>query len=196
MSGAGRLALAVAGVLVVVLLLAGGWWWWTHRPRAAGGAPAGEEAAPVPELSLAVDLYFPTRGTTLAAENRELPAPDDPERQLLLLARTLLEGPESPSLVAPLPAGVEVRSVHLGDDGVAFVDLVSADGQEPPAGGSMEEMLRVYSLVDTLALNVASVRSVVLLWNGEQRLTFAGHVDTSRPLLPDTALVQRAAEGG
>jgi len=29
----------------------------------------------------------------------------------------------------------------------------------------------------------------VLLWNGTQRVTFSGHLDTSRPLVPDRSLL-------
>jgi hypothetical protein len=39
--------------------------------------------------------------------------------------------------------------------------------------------------------SVPSVRSVALLWNGSQRLTFSGHLDTSRPLAADRSLVAR-----
>ena len=72
---------------------------------------------------------------------------------------------------------------------MVYVDLVSEDGGPPPQGGSTEERLRVYSLVNTLVLNVAEARSAVLLWNGTQPATFSGHLDLSRPLLPDPSLV-------
>ena len=68
-------------------------------------------------------------------------------------------------------------------------DLVSEDGSPPPAGGSTEERLRVYSLVNTLVLNVAEAKSAVLLWNGAQPATLSGHLDLSRPLLPDPSVV-------
>jgi hypothetical protein len=188
-----RLALAAAGALAVLALLAGGWWWWQRRAQGPG-----EDGAAVPAdgplLDLAVTLYFPTRGTTLAGEPHQMAVPDDPERQLLALARALLAGPANPALAAPLPEGVEVRSVHLGIDGVAYVDLAAPEAAEPPSGGTTEERLRVYSLVNTLALNIAAVDRVVLLWNGVQRQTFSGHLDTGRPLAPDTSLIPRPRE--
>lgn len=193
MSGRARLALAVAGALVVFVLIVGGWWWWQQRSATADRS---SDVVDGPTLDLAVILYFPGSGTALAAESRELAVPEDAEQQLLTLARALLAGPESPLLSAPLPPGVEVRSVHLDGDGVAYVDIVAPDGGEPPAGGSTEELLRVYSLVNTLALNVAAVERVVLLWNGEQRPTWSGHLDTSRPLAADSSLVARRRTSG
>jgi hypothetical protein len=38
-------------------------------------------------------------------------------------------------------------------------------------------------------MNVKEATSVVLLWNGFQRETFAGHLDSSRPFWPDHAMV-------
>jgi hypothetical protein len=52
-------------------------------------------------------------------------------------------------------------------------------------------MVTVYSLVNSVALNVPAARRVALLWNGTQRQSFAGHLDTSRPLAPDPSLVVR-----
>jgi Sporulation and spore germination len=96
----------------------------------------------------------------------------------------------SPSgLVRPFPPEVKLGSVQLSEDGTAFIDLRWPDHDDPPESGSTEEIQRVYSLVNSLTLNVPQVTRVVLLWNGTQRITFSGHLDTSRPLLPDRSLV-------
>jgi hypothetical protein len=55
----------------------------------------------------------------------------------------------------------------------------------------MAEMQTVYSLVNSIAGNVPQVTQVALLWNGSQRLSFSGHLDTSRPLAPNQVLVLR-----
>ena len=49
-------------------------------------------------------------------------------------------------------------------------------------------MQTVYSLVDTVVANVPQIQRVALLWNGTQRETFSGHLDTSQPLVPDRKL--------
>jgi Sporulation and spore germination len=98
-------------------------------------------------------------------------------------------GASPAGLVRPLPPEVKLGSVELSADGTAFVDLRWPDREDPPESGSTEEIQRVYSLVDSVALNVPQVNRVVLLWNGTQRITFSGHLDTSRPLLPDRTLL-------
>lgn len=180
-------AAAVLLVLVAVLLF-----WWSRRPALTPGSDAATPRTEGEELRLAVDLYYPGEGTELYRERRELAVADDPEAQLLTLARAVVAGPVTPSLLAPLPAMVSVRAVQLTADGVVYVDLVTADGDGPPASGSTEELLRVYSLVNTLLLNVAEARSAVLLWNGVQPETLSGHLDLTRPLVPDTSLAADA----
>ncbi len=117
---------------------------------------------------------------------------------------------EIEELLPALPAEVRLLAVELLD-GVAYVDLttvavdsrtgeVAATGRRPPvvlerpAMGLTEELLAVYSLVNSLTANSLGVDRVVLMWNGEQRSTFAGHVDTTRPLMAD--LERNAAPSG
>ena len=52
----------------------------------------------------------------------------------------------------------------------------------PPQSGSTLELLRIYAVVHTVLRNVEEANRVVLLWNGVQRPSLAGHVDTGHPL--------------
>ena len=187
-----RRAAGVALALALLLLLAGllGWWRLGGGRRTRNGAPpvAGPSAPPV---ALPVDLYFPAGGATLKIEHRELQTSPAPKEEIRKVVEALLEGPHGPGLESPLPKGVVVGGVQLGADGTAYVDLRWEGHEDPPAGGSGEELQRVYSLVDSIALNVPQARRVVLLWNGSQRLTFSGHLDTSLPLLPSRELLSR-----
>ena len=85
------------------------------------------------------------------------------------------------------PGPVEIGKVIPLADGTMVIDLRS-EAADPPPSGSTVELLRVYSLVHTVLRNVPEVTQVVLLWNGNQRRSFAGHVDTSRPLRVRTEL--------
>lgn len=144
-------------------------------------------------LSLPVDLYFPAAGGRLAVESRELPPADEPVDKIRAVVEAVLGGPrgESGGLPPPLPDDVVLDGVYLGPGGVAYLDLRTPEPREPPAVGSKEEMQILYSLVNSVALNVAEARRVVVLWNGRQRPTFAGHLDTAGPLAPNTELVIR-----
>jgi spore germination protein GerM len=194
---------AAGWVLAAALLLVvGGLAWWWQAGRGGGrGARRGtaEGAAAAPTERHAFDLYFPAAGGGLRGERRELQVSESPKDRIRKVLAALLAGPAvaaaaaSPAgpagLVRPFPPEVKLGSVELSADGTAFVDLRWPEHEDPPESGSTEEIQRVYSLVDSLALNVPQVNRVVLLWNGTQRITFSGHLDTSRPLLPDRTLL-------
>lgn len=136
-----------------------------------------------------VDLYFVGRTGRLQAERRVLGSGLDATQQVRTLMEELLRGSSSESLQSPLPATVQLDTVHITPAGVVYLDFQSAEYTRPPIEGSKGELLAVYSLVNSIVLNVPGTRSVVLLWNGQQRPSFAGHVNTTRPLLPNSQLV-------
>jgi len=184
-----------AGIVLgaALLLVAAGlaWWWAGGRLRRLGGSAGSGAGAAVPagpQTTFAVDLYFPVE-TGLRPERRNLTGSDTPKDRIRKIVQALLAGPGAAGLVRPLPPGVEVGAVELTPEGVAYLDLRWAEHDDPPPGGSDAEMQAVYSLVDSIALNVPEARRVVLLWNGTQRVTFSGHLDTSRPLSPDRSLI-------
>jgi hypothetical protein len=164
-----------------LLLLVGGivWWLLAGRDGRLGMGGRDEEAAGPGEPVMFV-LYFPTDRGLLGGERRELQVTESPRDRTRKIVQGLLAGPKSKGLHRPFPQGVRLGSVLLNDDAV-YLDLVWDGHPEPPSSGSTEEIQRIYSLVDSICLNVPQVRRVSLLWNGFQRLTF-GHLDLSRPL--------------
>jgi hypothetical protein len=180
-----RRAAAIAlGVALVVLVGGLAVWFLTgHGRRVRHLGPRLVETGGE-RVSLLADLYFPADGGGLKAERRELAVTRSPRDQVRKVVEALLAGPTAPGLARPLPKEVALGTVLLGSDGIAYVDLQWANHDEPPAAGSDAELQMVYSLVDSIALNVAQAPRVVLLWNGAQRQTFSGHLDTSQPLVP------------
>ena len=187
------IAIAITAVLVGVVAL-------TWRPRdSEREAVPGQAAAPLTASEAlasaetwTVDLYFPGAGGRLYAEQRDLPASGEVNQRIAELVSALLAGPRAAATHSPLPEGVSLRKVYLIDGGTVFLDLESPDGAPPPPSGSWREMQTVYSLVDTVLLNVAEAEQLVLLWNGRQLETFAGHLDTMRPLTAQPDLIAHA----
>ncbi|MGB3562713.1 MAG: GerMN domain-containing protein [Thermoanaerobaculia bacterium] len=182
-------ALFVAGVLLFTLSLVA-FWWWSRKPEEEIALPTGRPIVErTVDASLVADLYFPGSGGKLYAESREVAAGGRIEEQITILINELLRGPERASLYPPLPSGVEVAGVHLLANGIAYIDLTPPEDAGALSWGSKREILAVYSLVDSILLNFAEVEAVILLWNGQQRPTFAGHLDTTRPLVANRALL-------
>lgn len=186
-------ALALIGailLLATVLILA-----WVGN----GDDAAQEEVAPVAlgatvrsGAAHQIVLFFPSEAGFLVPESRSLPQDSTGEELAATVITHLLSGPQTRQLFAPLPEGVALSSVHLSQDGILYVDLSTADG-DPLRLGSQQELLATYSLVDSIIANVEEAHRVVLLWNGQQRETFAGNVDTRRPLAANRRLVQAGA---
>lgn len=203
---------ALAGALVVVaaLVLLGALWL-LRAPRGAADAPAEDGAGAAQEAASeapagAPESAAPPAPAEPALERREvtlwLPAPAgkiaptavevesaaEPKARIEALLRTLLTATPAPPLSPLFATEVKLVSTLRGADATLYVDLAGAEGAPPPASGSELELQRVYSIVHTVVRNEPSVARVVLLWNGEQRLSFCGHVDTGHALVPRAEL--------
>ncbi len=187
-------------ILIAALVLVAGaaavLWWMRSSVDGEGDAAIVEDREPAvdegpsAEATQPCDLYFPSAGGRLYVEPRELRAAADVAARVTGLVEALIAGPQGASLRPPLPDGVTVGQVYLMDGGTVILDLESEE-PAPPSSGSLREMLTVYSLVNTVLFNVEEAEQLVLLWNGQQPSTFAGHLNTALPLLPNTRLVAR-----
>lgn len=183
--------LLVGASLVLVLGVAG--WWLFGRVGIGDGPGDGAEA---PRDPTRVVLYFPADDGRLYPEERSLPVGGTPRERVEALVKALLEGPETLGLSRPYPEEVALLGAYTTPNGVAYVDLGSEEMENPPPGGSLEEMMMVYSVVNTVVENVPDVRRVALTWNSRQRESFTGHLDMSRPLSPKLDLLDTAAAPG
>jgi len=151
-------------------------------------APA--PAAPAASVAhIIATLYYGTPdGQALAAVKREVPLGEGPRAQGRQILESELEAAPAP-YVSLIPAGTMLRAFYITDRGDAFVDL-SPEVSTMHPGGSTNELLTVYALVNTVTANLSSVERVQILIDGKQADTLAGHVDLRRPFERDTSLVR------
>jgi hypothetical protein len=131
-----------------------------------------------------VTLWLPAPGGLIAPTTVEIASAPEPKARIEALLRALLATTPPPPLAPLFSSEVRLVATLRGPDATLFVDLAGAEGAEPPASGSELELQRVYSIVETVIGNEPSVERVVLLWNGVQRQSLSGHVDTGHPLVP------------
>ena len=180
---------AAAFILGLALaLLAGGAIWWWLQTRSSTGVEGGGPGIDSTAAAVPFDLWVPD-AMGLRVERRELQVTLAPKDRIRRITEALLT--PRPGEARLFPEGVVLAGVQLSKEGTAYVNLAWDGHEEPPPSGSTEELQRVYSLVNSITTNVPEARRVALLWNGLQRPTFAGHLDTSRPLAPVTALRTR-----
>ena len=178
-------ALIAAGLVVLGIV----WWQAGASPESAVRSGTKQAVPAVPGPGSQSALYFPAASGMLELEMRTAPADLEPSARKQWLAEQLVAGPESKGLRPALPAGTQVASVFTTSDGRIFVDFTIPESTGVGMG-SAEELLALYSIVNTLLLGDEDARSTVLLINGRQRETFAGHFDTSRPLYPRPDLIR------
>jgi germination protein M len=102
----------------------------------------------------------------------------------VLQARRILEAqlaPPAAPLVSAIPEGTRLKNIYVSDAGIAFVDLSGEISSRHP-GGSLGEILTVYSVVSALTENLPAITGVQMLIDGRQVETLAGHIDLRRPL--------------
>lgn len=80
-----------------------------------------------------------------------------------------------------IPNGTTVRNVFLAQNGEAYVDL-GGRILSGHSGGSLDESLAVYAIVNALTTNMPDVTSVQILVEGKEVDTLAGHLDLRFPL--------------
>jgi spore germination protein GerM len=156
--------------------------------ESAEALPPGETPVAESDNQVEVTLYFLTPdGEMLAAERRRIfrtATVNDRARQAI---QAILDGPEG-RLLRSIPPGTRILEIFVARDGTAFVDL-SAEFRWGLETGSSDAVLAVYAVVNTLAQNFEEIRRVKLLLDGEELDSVGGHLDLSRPILPEMSLV-------
>ena len=90
--------------------------------------------------------------------------PDDPVVFGRAIVEALIKGPQK-GLVRTIPAGTGLSAIFIDSENVCYIDLSEAVQKNHP-GGSNSEMLTIYSVVNSLILNVTEIRQVKILING------------------------------
>jgi hypothetical protein len=200
-----RILVGTAGLLVtagVAWVLFIGLPRWTARPAtpaseepavpsAAAPQPATEPSAPKIKARL---YYLSDDGMRLRAAEREVPLGADPAAQARAIVQAQIEPPPS-GLVSAIPDGTTLKQVFMSDKGTAYIDLSGEVVKNHP-GGSLDEILTVYTLVDAITDNLPAVTSVQILIDGREVDTLAGHVDLRRPLAKNLNWVEEPAPAG
>jgi spore germination protein GerM len=97
--------------------------------------------------------------------------------------------PVAEPLVSAIPPGTSLRAVFLTEGGEAYVDL-SREVMTAHTGGTQNELLTVYSIVNALTVNLPAVNSVQMLVDGKEVETLSGHIDLRVPLAKNLSWIQ------
>jgi spore germination protein GerM len=148
-----------------------------------------ESAGPTQSKKSAVHLYFADRDYYyLTSEQRVVTHSGEALDYARSIVEALLKGPQK-TLVRTIAADTQLRAIYLVPDGVCYVDLSPAVREDHP-GGCNSELLTIYSVVNSLILNIPEVKRVKLLIDGNEIQTLAGHIDLVYPLEANMLLIR------
>jgi spore germination protein GerM len=186
--------LMAACVLVVTAIFVGTMLW-LRVPRVTSRAAPHAAAAPSPAAPAppgrkikARLFYIADDGLRLTNVERDIAYGEGATEQ----AREIIAAqiaPVAEPLVSAVPRGTALRAVFLTQSGEAYVDL-SRDVIASHPGGTLNELLTVYTIVNAITVNLPAVTSVQLLVDGKEVDTLSGHVDLRQPLTKNLGWVQ------
>jgi spore germination protein GerM len=179
--------------LMLFCIVTGGLLAYGYRVFFTTGAKEGSETESghlLPGLArVKTHLYFLDQDYQfLRAEKRFLLRQGSAVERARGIVDALIEGPEG-GLLPTLPAETKLLSLYVTQDGVAYADFDRAISENHP-GGSLSELFTVFSVVNTLALNIQEIEAVKILIEGREAKTLAGHIDIRFPFRPDILMIK------
>ena len=186
----------IAGVAVVVVLLSWAMFAGLSRllrspvPGSATAPPAtapatGDPAAP----HITATLYFASAdGQRLVPVQSEVPLGGSLVEQARAILQAQISAKPQEPLLGTIPDGTGIRGLYVSSQNEVFVDLDATVRTKHP-GGSMQELLTVYTIVNALLTNLPTLQQVQILVDGREADTLAGHVDLRRPLRRNETLI-------
>ena len=148
--------------------------------------------APAPAVPrIKATLFFGSEdGGHLVPVEQESPLAEGAVAQARALVEAQLAATPPEPLALTIPQGTQLRGLYISSKNEAFVDLDgTVRGKHP--GGSMNELLTVFTIVNVITTNLPDVQSVQLLIDGREVDTLAGHVDLRRPLRKNESLIRQ-----
>jgi hypothetical protein len=182
----------IGGLAVLVLIALSIARMYGPSSPAPADAPASAQTSSDPKETahITATLFFGSPdGQALVPVRRDVPLAEtvvDQGKQIV--TAQLTEAPPAP-YVSVVPMGTMLRAFYVTERGDAFVDLSSEVVSGHP-GGSLNELLTVYAIVNAVSANLPAARRVQILVDGKEADTIAGHVDLRRPLSRDVSLVR------
>lgn len=177
-----KILLILLGLLLVGVLAGYGIGWLLQQRQTAPTERipiAVEEELPERE----VQLYFADpEGTFLQPETRTIKGCEDDRDCIRSLLEALRAGSQQ-GLLPVLPSETGILDIELEND-LVRVDFSHHLSDFHP-GGSLSELLTVYSLSNSLCENFPYLRQLQILIDGQVKQTLKGHVRIDQPVYAD-----------
>lgn len=175
----------IAGIIVCIAFL--------NRPFISSGVDQMEPNTIITDTEDSkksiVHLYFSDRNNSyLKAETRDIFHSDNPVEFGKIIVEALIAGPGT-GLMRTIPENTKLKAFYLTRDGTAYVDMSDTIRDAHP-GGVKSELFTIYSVVNSLILNIAEIDAVKILIGGKEAMTLDGHIDVRLPIKAKMLLIR------
>ena len=191
----GVIAVYVAGGVVFAVLLFTALSRLLSTPAPITAAPDAPVAPVAPDAPakavprIKATLFFASEdGLRLVPAERDVALAEGMVAQARSIIEAQLAAEAPPPLVSTIPKGSTLRGIFISERNEAFVDLDPTIRSAHP-GGTLQELMTVYTIVNALLTNLPNLREVQILIGGQEVDTLAGHVDLRRPLRKNEGLI-------
>jgi hypothetical protein len=185
-----RLLISVVVIIVAIIASGGLLWRWMNSTKTAP-VPVEQDRQLAQRLlrdePLSVTLYYPHEGMLAAVPALVTRQPD---AQSLARAALAALFADQRARLEPVLRDIRLRELYLDGSGTAYLDLTPGQQKDVHAS-AWEEQLAIYALVNTLLQNFQEIKQVVLLLDGGEAQTLAGHMDLSRTFAKRMDLVKQ-----
>ncbi len=175
----------IAGVVICVAFL--------NMPIVSSGMDQIEQNTRITETKHStkpvVHLYFSDKDNSfLKAETRDLFHSDNLSEFGKNIVEALIEGPKT-GLMRTIPTDTILKAFYITRDGTAYVDMSDTIRDAHP-GGVKSELFTIYSMVNSLTLNIPEIDALKILINGKEAMTLNGHIDARFPFKANMLLIR------
>lgn len=133
-------------------------------------------------------FYLSESGTSLVETTRSVLYGETSSVQVRRLIEAQIAPPPE-GLVSPIPPGTVLRAAFVTGTHEAYVDLGGNFAKVHP-GGSLDEALTVYAIVNAVMVNLPDITGVQILVEGQEVESLAGHIDLRSPLTKSLTWVE------
>jgi len=155
----------------------------------------GKQAREKSREKLHVTLYFSDANERfLLPEKRYVPKDVSPELQAHEIVKALIEGSKT-GLINTFPDKTELLKIRMEGPETALVSFGHNLVENHP-GGSASEMATIYSLTNTLIVNMPEIKKVKILIDGKEQDSIRGHVSIRSAFNFNEELIAPGAKEG
>lgn len=149
---------------------------------------SGKQTAAKKKEKQEVTLFFSDANERfLVPEKRFINREKEPEEQAQEMVKALLAGSKT-GLVGTFPEKTELLGVKIEGGDTLVVNFREGLAMNHP-GGSAAEMATIYSLTNTLTVNIPVIKRVKILIGGKERESLKGHIGLKHPFTMNKELI-------